>query len=579
MVNNLVFLKETWFWPLLVGAMVLLIAFLWKEWSQAGKHRLLLKSVLAFLAITSLVLLALRPAISASRDGSNFAVLTTGYEPQHLDSLKREMRKLKVLHYEPGVSLPTEIRSSEKVYVLGQGVKEFDLWQLEAAHVTYLKSEFPRGITKLNYQIESRVGNVLMLKGLYNKPQEGNLLVLEGPGGAGLDSLVLNGESKMQVQLKTPLKAAGNFVYALVEKDAKGGILNNDQLPVKVSKKENLRILIVNSFPTFETRYLKNYLAEAGHEVVIKSRVTTGRYKFEYFNTKRIPIGNISGSLLEPFDLLIADASSLRGFSGSEINAIENQVRDNGLGLFIQPDDNFFNSRGKLYALNFDRVEGSEILGFQGQGIKLNSFPYRIKKDFGVTGIQNAGNTLISAYKVRGEGRIGTAIFFDSWQLVLDGKVEVYKELWSHLIEKLSKKEVSVASWNSTLTIAQKGEPYEFEIRTESADPIVKTKSGSHIPLMQDPGLSYLWKGTTWPRETGWNSLELDTISAYDFYVDDKSSWSALTAIQTMQANERYFKPSERTGRESGALEPINPLWFFSFFLLCMGGLWLEPKI
>ena len=579
MVNNTVFLNEPWVWPVLVGAIVLMMAFLWKDVAQTGKHRIYLKSALAFLAITSLVLIALRPALPSSRVGNNYAVVTPGYESQQLDSLKREMRKLKVVNYEPGVSLPAEISSAKNIFLLGQGIKEFDLWQLDAVPVNYLKSEVPRGIIKLKYRFESRVGDDLKLKGLYNYPEEGNLLVLEGPGGTGLDSLVLTGGKEMQVQLKTPLKASGNYLYSLVEKDDKGRIVNNDLLPVKVSEKEHLRILIANSFPTFETRYLKNFLAEAGHEVIIKSQVTRGRYKFEYLNTERIPMGNISISVLEPFDLLIVDAPSLRGFSGVEISAIEDQVRENGLGLFIQPDDKFFNSRGKLNALNFERIAGGEITVLQWPALKLNGFPYRIKKDFGVTAIHTAGNSMVAAYKVQGDGRIGTAVYFDTWQLVLDGKNEIYKDLWSRLIEKMSKKEVSKAHWNSAQTVANKDEPFEFELSTENVDSGVKTGTGNNIPLMQDARVSYKWKGITWPRETGWNSLELDTISKFEFYVQDNSSWRPMAAIETMRANERYFKPVKRTGKELGALEPINPLWFFSIFLLCIGGLWLEPKI
>ncbi|MEP6263094.1 MAG: hypothetical protein ABJ092_16065 [Gillisia sp.] len=579
MVNNTVFLNESWVWPVLVGAIMLVVTFLWKDLAQTGKHRIYLKSALALLAITSLVLIALRPGLPSSRAGNNYALLTPGYESQQLDSLKREMRKLRVVNYEPGVSLPGEISSAENTFLLGQGIKEFDLWQLNSVPVTYLKSEIPPGIIKLKYQFENRVGDNLILKGLYNEPEEGNLLVLEGPGGAGLDSLVLTDGKEMQVQLQTPLKASGKYVYSLVEKDAKGRIVNNDLLPVKVSEKEHLRILIVNSFPTFETRYLKNFLAEAGHEVIIKSQVTRGRYKFEYLNTERIAISNISGVLLEPFDLLIADASSLRGFSGGEISAIEDQVRENGLGLFIQPDEKFFNSRGKLNALKFERNAGGEITGLQWPALKLYGFPYRIKKDFEVTAIHTAGNSMVAAYKVQGEGRIGTAVYFDTWQLVLEGKNEIYKELWSRLIEKMSKKEVSKALWNSAQTIVKIDEPFQFELSTENVDPRIKTGTGFHIPLMQNARLPYKWKGITWPKETGWNSLVLDTISKFDFYVQDNSSWRVMAAIETMRANERYFKPAKRTGKDLGTLVAINPLWFFSIFLLCMGGLWLEPKI
>ncbi|QED36627.1 hypothetical protein FK178_02360 [Antarcticibacterium arcticum] len=579
MINNVVFLNESWFLPILGAAILLLVVFLWKEWTLAGKHRFIIKSTLVFIAVISLVLVVLKPAIHIPKKGGNIALLTPGYAKAQLDSLKKAERGLKLFNYEAGNPLPSQVSSSKKVFVLGYGLKEFDLWQMDGIPALYLNTELPEGVIKLNYKVENSVGDDLVVQGLYKNPKGGYRLLLEGPGETGLDSVELNGENEQAFKMLVPLKAKGNYIYSLTEKDEEGRIIKKDILPVKVAEKEELRILILNAFPTFETRYLKNFLAEAGHELVVRSQITRNRFKFEYLNTDRIGIGRLTEEILEPFDLLIADASSLRGFSGSERNVIGNMVREQGLGVFIQPDDTYFSSRGQLNILSFINFPNTEINDLQWPSIKLNAYPYRIKKEFGIREIHAPGNSIAAAYKKMGEGKIGTAVYSDTWELLLEGNDQAYRQIWSKLIEEVSRKEFSTASWNTVAISGQIDEPFEFELRTEIEDPFVTTGGGSNIPLIQDTSIPYLWRGTTWPRESGWNILHLDTISTYHFYVEDGLQGTTRDDVQILQANKRYFNAEIVEGQGYSPLEPVNPLWFFGLFLICMGGLWLEPKL
>lgn len=578
MIENLTFLNLQWVLPVVIAAFILLAVFIWKEWAQSGKHRFILKSLLAFLAIFALVLIALKPALPTEETTGKIVLLTEGYPSKKLDSLKKENRRLKEVEYQPGEPLSKELISAETVFVLGNGIKEFDLWQLENVPAVFLNSNAAEGLVKLNYEQENQVGENLLLKGTYINPNSGNQLFLQGPGGTALDSIILNGEEEQQFQLSAELKVAGNYVYSIVEKDSLGEILTSDPVPVKVAEKKDLKILIVNSFPTFETKYLKNFLSEAGHELVIRSQITRDRFKSEYFNTDRIAINSLSETTLEAFDLLIIDAATLRTLPKGQISAIEKSIRTNGLGFFIQADNAFFNSTGKLYPLKFERVNNAEITAPQWPGIKLTRFPYQINDDFGLQTIHDTGNSVASAYKRIGQGRIGTTVFSDSWQLVLEGKNDVYRELWSQVVEQISKKQNPGAEWQQELMIAYQDEPFDFQLRIDEDSPDLKTNTGN-IPVIQHPAFPEVWTGTIWPRETGWNSIEQDTPATFDFYVAEENDWSSLTAFSTQQANEFFFACPVTAGQGHKPLEPLNPLYFFVVFLLCIGGLWLEPKL
>lgn len=578
MIENLTFLNIQWVRPVTIAAIFLLAVFLWKEWAQARKQRFFLKSLLAFLAIAALAFIALKPALPTEETTGKLVLLTKGYESQMLDSLKKEHRRLKEVEYTPGEPLSKRLVSAETVFILGHGIKEYDLWQLDNVPVVFLKSNSPEGVVKLKYEQEHQVGESLLLEGVYKNPNSRNQLFLQGPGGTALDSITLNAEEEQQFQLSAEFKAAGNYIYSLVEKDSVGEIIISDPVPVKIAEKKDLKILIVNSFPTFETKYLKNFLAEAGHELVVRSQITRGRFIYEYFNTDRVAINNLSETTLEAFDLLMIDAATLRTLSGGEISAIETSIRNAGLGLFIQADDAFFNSTGELYPLEFERISATEIPVPQWPGIKIEVFPYQIREGFAMQPIHNTGNAIASAYKRNGQGRIGTTVFSDTWQLVLKGEDEVYRELWSQVVEKISKKQNPAAEWQQEAMMAYQDEPFDFKIRTPANSPDLNTNNGN-IPLLQHPAFPEVWSGTIWPRETGWNSVEQDTIANFHYYVAEEDRWSSLTAFNTQLANQAYLARPVKAGQGQRPLEPMNPLWFFLVFLLCIGGLWLEPKI
>lgn len=579
MTGNLSFFNEHWLWPVVICAAILLLVFIWKEWSQSGNRRIILKGILIFSAITALSMIALKPAYPGNETAGNYVLVTEGYKPDQLDSLLEDNNKLKVVEYSSKGSLPKELSSAENVFILGHGLPEYDLWQLEEVPAIYLGGNIPEGVVKWNYQQETAVGDRILLEGLYQNAERGKRLVLQGPAGAGLDSVALAAEEMQPFRLTTGLISEGNYVYTLVEKDSLGELLASHPVPVRVNEKSNLKVLIVNSFPIFETKYLKNFLGESGHEVVVRSRITRGRYKYEYFNTERIPVGSLSENTLEPFDLLILDAGSFRNLSSGEVNALENLVRESGLGIFIQPDDNFFNAAGKLAVLNFNRVQGGEVSIPEWPGIRLGTYPYRVRDEFAVQKIREINSSIATGYRRLGQGRIGTTVFTNTYQLLLDGHINEYRQLWSQVVESISKKENPVAEWEQEAMIVYKDEPFEFRLRTSLEDPVVQYNGENIVSLVQDLNFPELWRGTTWPRQTGWNRLHIDTTSALEFYVSEEGNFSSLTAYKTIAENKKFFDQPVSPDEGYKPLEPVNPLWFYGIFVLCIGGLWLEPKM
>ncbi len=581
MIDKVSFYYSHWIWIVTLIAIVLWILLVWKEYSQSGKKRLFFKMVLAFLAIASLALIALKPLIKTEAELGLGVILTHGYENTQLDSLNREYKELKVIKYDPSNSIDRELDSISSAFILGEGLRSFDIWQLDSIPAIYLGGTDVQGVIKTHYKPENSVGDNLIIRGIYNKPKKGIQLFLEGPGGVLLDSVSLTSASQKEgFQLKSSLKVAGNFIFSLVEKDSLGVGLSSDPLPVKVLEKKQLNILLLNSFPTFETKYLKNFLAEMGHQVLVKSRITKGRYAFESYNTEQSSLWTLSKSNLEPIDLLIIDANSLNNLSQNERSALQGSIQEEGLGVFIQPDEGFFTARNFLSSFTFSNDGNIETRVDVWPNIKMEKHPFSFQEKITLQPIQKVKQKIVSAFQQYGSGRIGTSVIQNTYQLVLDGHSFAYKEYWTELINKLSKKDNPLVFWEATNQLAFIDEPFHFEIRTSQNNPVV-TKDGNIIPLRRDVDILNKWTGITYPREKGWNQLSLkaDSTAVYQYFVTDTSKWKSLVANQSKELNKRNFNNELKKSAKSVIQKPINRLWFFIVFLMSMGFLWLEPKL
>ncbi len=581
MTDSFTFLNANWFWYVFLGIMLLGAVFFWKEWYHFGTKRFQVKSILILLTLFALSMLVLKPAMIDQREPQKVVVLTDNYAKRRLDSLRNANPKIKALNYKANTSIFESVTNPEKVFVLGQGVARSDMWQFADKNMFYLGDTLPSGLIKYRYNTNEIVGERLVFQGLYNRPKKGNRLVLQGPNGAGLDSVDLDTISKQGIKLTTALKATGNYVFGIVEKDQEGKYLSEDPLPITIENKSLLKIALINGFPTFESKYLKNYLAEMGHEVVVRSQLTKGRYKYEYFNSKKRTIGNLTESELQFFDLIIIDAKSLRNLGSTSRKALQNSV-DKGLGLLVQLDNSWFNNAGKLEHLDIKTSTETNISLEQNSKVKIEKYPYLFQEKFGLEIVQLDGNSgIVTAFKRKGNGKIGATLLTNTYELLFKGQQKEYQRLWATTITRLSRGRNPKTSWKSRAQNIHKDHPFDFELRTSLADPEVKTDQGYQIAIQNSIDLPQVWSGRSYPIDEGWHTLHLaqDTIASFSYFVQDTLAWKAKNQYETSMANHRISSRSPQEMPVVGVMKPIPPLVFFIIFLISMGMLWLLPKL
>lgn len=580
MIDKDIFLLKNLWLPVLLGVIVLWGIFLWKEYRSESKKWRFVKALIGLVAVTMLALMVLRPLVWENQVKGVGVILTQDYSERQLDSLKALHKNLHLIDYEIDGLTQKQMDSITTAYILGDGVAPYDFWQLDNVKTTYLLGDVSSGIKRIQYDSKMTLGDSLVLRGLYEKPLKGTQIVLEDSAGNGLDSLAITKLEALIFEVGSRPKTVGTFVYNLVIKDSLGAVLTTEPLPVQVDRSPVLKVLILNRFPTFETKYLKNFLAENGHKVLVRSQITKGKYKFENFNRPQATLYSLTTDNLADFDLVILEGSSYATLPLKSQQALQTAVDAQGLGVFIQLDEATLRG-GEVFGFRFKRTKDKEVRLPQWPKVKVSVGPVLFAEETRLQPILEAENRLLSAYEQRGFGRVSTSTILESYPLVLEGNLEQYTYLWSRMLSTVSQKDIPIVRWETEDDMPTPDVPFHFSLRTSIPQPTVIDELGQPLALQQNLSMPDEWSGTIYPREAGWKTLKLekDTTAVLRYYVAPSRSWQGVKSYNWRTQNRRHFQDSRASAEIAKEQRPISRLWFFIVFLLANGLLWLLPRL
>ena len=580
MIEGFSFVNKDILIPVFIGGLVLFGSYFYKEWVTRKQGNFSINIIVALLTIAALVILVLEPTREVEINDHQGILLSEGFNVQQRDSLLSLNKGLKVLKYNPKKSIRNQLDSLTTVYVLGEGIKPFDFSRFNNIAVEYFPAKIPLGITQLTYTKKISLGEKVEVIGSYNQPVNGSFLVFEDSRGNGLDSIQFVESSFTDFTLSGSPKASGNYVYQLSEKDSAGIVINSNPLPIEIKQKQPLRVLILNNFPTFETKYLKNFLSEEGHEVVVRSQLTKGKFKFEYFNTTSLPVYQFTDEILKQFDLVIVDADTYFSFGSTIKNRFEKNIRENGLGVFIQPSDFIFNRSASWSYFRFNRDDIKEVQ-ILNSTIALEKYPYEFDEEFLVSPIIVGDGKTIAAYKQMALGRVATTTLLGSYQMLLNGSDQTYKSIWTNILDEIAKPKIVPVEWKPETQIPKVDEPFDFSLYTNQQEFAVIDEDSVRTPMLQKLMVSTHFTGTIYPKKTGWQHLSIDgdSTSQFSFFVYDSVDWKALSSTQNIVLNQKKFKTDVNKNKTVISNRPVSPLLFYILFLLGVGWLWLSPKV
>lgn len=580
MIDTIHFLREDLIWPIVIGLVLLWILFLWKEYKAVRNTRFIIRGIVALLALSAVASLFLEP-VTFQKQVKGVAVLkTANFDSNLIDSLKSTTPALKTITYKENQNLQPQLDSISELHISGDGVAIYDLWQFKNKKVYYHPHKPTSGIIKLAYDTEVLLGDSLTVTGLYKNSFSSNTVLLQESGARTIDSVKILNQDETVFKLHTLPKAKGNYLYHIIVKDSLGKIISSDPLPLTIKDRGHLRVLMVNTFPTFETKYLKNYLAESGHEVLVRSQITKDRYKFENYNRSQKSIYNFTRQNLSEFDVIITDVSTYNGLSQRSKNAINYRVEEQGMGLLLQADALLI-EQGSKFGFRFRRKNITALQLPSWPRVKIPVYPATLTKDALVEPILATKNSVLSAYAQKGTGRIGTLLAEDSFQLLLGGNEDVYHYLWSTALGKISQQPQSLVQWSLSDYMAYNDEPFEFNLRTSIALPKVVMNNDVVVPLVQNVTLQDQWSGTIYPNGDGWVNLKVAQAPASlkAMYVINDTAWRAKKVYKQISENASFYKNENSLSSESSIPVLFTKWWAFTVFILAMGYLWLAPRI
>jgi hypothetical protein len=340
-------------------------------------------------------------------------------------------------------------------------------------------------------------------------------------------------------------------------------------LPIKVNPDKKKNVLIVVSFPSFELRYLKNYLAELGYGVAVDIHTSQDLNAREFINIQEMRLQNLGSELLSSFDLLIVDSDAFGSLKNTEKWHIKTQLTKGKLGLL------FLDANAKIEAV---RAPVKDFRQFEGENgaleIQLQDYlPVEQNGNIKVT------NELIGTYFIEGIGIRSFLGLKNTYQLLLKGEQKLYAQIWNELITR----SLGYGNKNRSLqlpVLARVGYPETIRFFSSSDTPelyVDKIK----IPPAEYPLRPGYFNAAFWPTRTGWHEMMLLPDSTNDFfYVQDEKSWKTFYVNKKQIANALTVSTVENSPPIKKMIQvPISRWWFFGLFLVSAGFLWLEQRV
>ncbi len=578
--------------------------FFWLEVRRPNRQRLVWRLTAVLLATAALGLLVFRPSISVRTAPGMAILLTRGASADSLNNFLQSLPAVPEIYAidsnlagefsRYGASILPDLAylrrnhpQVKSLHLLGYGLTNYQLEELDSVNVIPHLSQPSGGLDAANWTQQVTLGDPLVLQGVYQNTGDGPVqLRLEG-FGTGLDSLEIAAGQRQAFSLRSAPKEAGQLVFTLTIRAGKK--VTPEKIPFRVEPRQSLRVLFLESFPTFGSKFLKAYLAETGHSVTARAAISKEKFRTEFLNAEPVSLNRVNAGLLEKFDLVILDDASLKRFSATEKAAINSEVRD-GLGVLVLASGTPFPAVPPFTDFQLSVVAGSEDTrlspewsGIPAKPAPVTFSPLFLKESPAVRPLATdpKGQTL-AAVKPYGLGRVAVAVAGNTFEWILSGQPGLHASWWSHLLTATARKRRDPEMWQAATPLPPVDHPAIIQLVRDGAQlPELTVDSIALYPQQTAPGLP-LWESTFWPHHEGWHTATTPSGKPCPFYIYGPGDWPDLQARQRYEATLAFVKNGQATAEKASPAtrrEPVPEIWFYLLFLASAGYLWLERKL
>jgi hypothetical protein len=565
--------------PVIAGLVALLIVLIIIERTKRQRLPVLRIVCLAVMTIC-LAGLILNPLIVTGKNTRQIMLLTEGFDPDVADSLMAIKKDVEVYRTPDavdfnGASVATiqEVVAwhGEIVFLLGRGLPPYVLDQFDGSNYKYLPSEKAQGIVALQRNKKFYANRWNRITGTYRSQGAEKVLRLKGPMGVE-DSVSIKGAEGSFTFSFYPT-AAGTFTYYLED----GNV--SEPLFVEILPEQKLNLLLLNTFPTFEQRYLKNTLSKRGHGVAVKSIVSRGKSRTEFANLSPFNLDNIKTETLQKIDLVILDGSAYNALSAAERRAVQKSIEE-GLGVLFLPDGT--EGKKSTSLVSWKPLRATDTVRVEIERVGKVTLPAIAAEPATVGEVILKGDDerILAGYNLSGAGKVGYIALHETYQLGLQEKQDAYSGLWMPVIERLSREAVQEHELEINTPFPWfEDEPIDFDIISATSETPVVTVDSLRVPLREDANLEQLWSGTMWLDDAAWHTVRIGG-DVSKLHLAPKGTWDALRIENQMKATAMLRADVEvEVQKNENRTAGIMPITFLILFAVAAGVLWLAPKL
>jgi hypothetical protein len=492
---------------------------LWLEGRRQDRSHLtgrVAATLLAVAALAGMILpLAHRRPVSAAAGMPEGIYLTEGYDVESVRQFLGGHPDIRDLWGEPAVvgnvvpAAPEGLKwPVSRLHVFGYGLTGRQWAALHPPGLVFHPGSSVGGVIAVDWRRSLFAGERLLVQGRWQgagvRGGQGRRpvkLLLMGLGMV-LDSADAGGD----FSLGTVPAQTGRAVYRLVALAGRD-TLEQEDIPVEVGHGRPLRILILADAPGFENNFLLNWLAKNGQQAAIRTKVSSNTYQSSYVNMPPRSLETLTSSLLNGFDILIADSSALPAAGDAGRQILRREVEEEGMGLIIRIDSGYVHKKAGMRSFETDSL--SRVI--------VGGGPY---------GVGKVIYTTVNTTYVR----------------MMAGQSAVYAAYWSSLLRRAGRMAEARDEWtlmpaqprvgeetDAVLEESGAGQPLGLVGASGSAG-LAGDGGGNPVSLYfaQDDLLPFIWRGRYWPEGIGWHNWWTSGGDTVWSYVWPRGAWASL---------------------------------------------------
>ncbi len=509
----------------------------------------------------------------------------------------------------------------EKIEVIGDGLLESQWKAFDNLMIDYSVPELTLGLINVEWSKTLNLGDTLLITGELQLQENTSskdkkfTLQLVDPADNTVSQVQIEANNRFMISTVPKLSGNHRYLLKLLRNDLTKEQLNQSHkiqqaLHTSVTDNSQVRIAVIQSSPSFETKQLQNWAAEKGAQFFVKTTISRNKSIDRSTNFPDLDSNKLSADFFNNFDLIIFDGRRFSQLTKQQNNWLKDAV-EKGLGLLILVDHDFIKMKNlpvvlegiQLELLNQSQQSTLSWLDNNNHwttpietpvtwvAARITIDPLKTVNSQNLV-IADNGETIVHQQDF-GSGRVAVSLLKTTHQWATSGKSIEHSHYWQNLISHISRtgetdriflvnnRAVNFSNHLTTVCVQTNAELNSLKVLFKGINDNQQT-----VLLQKDITIPAHRCGVFWPKQSGWYQLLVDVaqesrnqkLNSWT-YIESESDWLAHQQIKrikaTLRKQQAFMSPSENFVDHTQAINR----WIF-WWLSVIGStmIWLERK-